>query len=114
MSNLLVNMRDQHFVLFEQLGIDKLFETDKYSAFSKDDVLMMLNEAEKLSVNVLAPINAEGDHQGCTFKDGKVTVPEGFHNAFKLFVEAGWLCCMRSPEVGGQGMPAVMSNACME
>jgi len=114
MSNLLVNMRDQHFVLFEQLGIEKLFDSDKYSAFSKDDVLMMINEAEKMSVNVLAPISAEADREGCTFKDGKVSVPKSFHNAYKLFVEAGWLCCMRSPDVGGQGMPAVMSNACME
>ncbi len=30
MSNLLVNMRDQHFVLFEQLGIEKLFESEAF------------------------------------------------------------------------------------
>lgn len=114
MGNLLVNARDQQFVLFEQLGIEKLFDTEKYSAFSKDDALMMLSEAEKLAVNVLAPVYADGDHEGCTFKDGKVTVPKSFHEAFKKFNEAGWLCAVRAPEVGGQGMPATLGNACYE
>ena len=30
MSNLLVNTRDQQFVLFEQLGIEKLFESEAF------------------------------------------------------------------------------------
>ena len=36
MSNLLSNARDQQFVLFEQLGIEKLFEYDDYADFSKE------------------------------------------------------------------------------
>jgi len=64
MSNLLVNTRDQQFVLFEQLGIEKLFEKEKYADFSKDMVLMMQTEAEKLAVNALLPAYAEGDKEG--------------------------------------------------
>ena len=55
MSNLLVNTRDQEFVLFEQLQIDKLFETEAFKDFTKDDLLMVLREAEKLAVNIIAP-----------------------------------------------------------
>ena len=76
MSNLLVNTRDQEFVLFEQLQIDKLFETEAFKDFTKDDLLMVLREAEKLAVNIIAPTLAEGDKEGCTFKDGKVSVPK--------------------------------------
>jgi len=114
MSNLLVNTRDQQFVLFEQLGIEKLFEYEKFKDFSKEMVLMMQNEAEKLAVNVLLPAYALGDKEGCTFKDGKVYVPASFHEVFKKYVEAGWLCSTESPDVGGQGLPLVVRAACME
>ncbi|MBA4397979.1 MAG: acyl-CoA dehydrogenase [Syntrophus sp. (in: bacteria)] len=114
MTNLLVNMRDQQFLLFEQLGIEKLFATEKYKDFSRDDVLMLLSEAEKMAVNVILPTNVIGDREGCTFKDGKVTVPAEFHDAYRKFVEAGWLCPSRSVDVGGQGMPLLISNACSE
>ncbi|MEE9911502.1 MAG: acyl-CoA dehydrogenase [Deltaproteobacteria bacterium] len=114
MSNLLVNTRDQQFVLFEQLGIEKLFEYEAYKDFSKDDLSMILNEAEKLAVNVLAPCNKEGDEEGCHIKDGVVTVPKCFREPFKKYAEGGWINPMDSPEVGGQGLPASVGFAALE
>ena len=114
MSNLLVNMRDQQFVLFEQLNIEKLFASELFSAFSKDDALMMQKEAEKMAVNVLLPTYGPGDKEGCELKDGKVHVPACFRDPYKKFVEGGWLCPMRSPEVGGQGMPILLATAYAE
>jgi hypothetical protein len=107
-------MRDQNFVLFEQLGIEKLFTTEKYKDFSKDDVLMMMNEAEKMALNVILPTYELGDKQGCSFKDGKVTVPECFRDVYKKYCEAGWLSQVQPPEVGGQGLPFIMATANME
>ena len=114
MSNLLVNTRDQQFILFEQFGIEKLFKSDKFADFSQELVLMMRNEAEKLALNVLLPAYAEGDKEGCTFKDGKVSVPKSFHEAFKRYVEGGWICPTESTDVGGQGLPVVVATACSE
>ncbi|MBN1614987.1 MAG: acyl-CoA dehydrogenase [Deltaproteobacteria bacterium] len=114
MSNLLVNTRDQQFVLFELLGIEKLFESERYRDYTKDDVLMVLNEAEKMAINVILPTLAEGDREGCHFKDGKVNVPKCYHDAYKKYVEGGWLCPMQSPDVGGQGMPSSVSIATSE
>ena len=114
MSNLLVNARDQHFLLFEQFGIEKLFETETFKDFSKDDVLMMMNEAEKMALNVILPTYEVGDKEGCTFKDGKVTVPKCYHDAFKKYCEAGWLAQTEPIDVGGQGIPVVMATANLE
>jgi alkylation response protein AidB-like acyl-CoA dehydrogenase len=114
MSNLLVNMRDQQFVLFEQLNIEKLFASELFSAFSKDDALMMQKEAEKMAINVLLPTYGPGDKEGCELKDGKVHVPTCFLDPYKKFVEGGWLCPMRSPDVGGQGMPILLATAYAE
>ena len=114
MTNLLVNTRDQHFLLFEQFGIEKLFETETFKDFSKDDVLMMMNEAEKMALNVILPTYEVGDKEGCTFKDGKVTVPKCYHDAFKKYCEAGWLAQTEPIDVGGQGIPVVMATANLE
>ncbi len=114
MSNLLVNTRDQEFVLFEQLGIEKLFESEAFKDFSKDDLLMVLKEAEKFAVNVVAPTLVEGDKEGCTIKDGKVSVPKCFHDAWKKYIEAGWLAASESPDVGGQGLPRSVGFAVTE
>ena len=114
MSNLLVNARDQHFLLFEQFGIEKLFEAETFKDFSKDDVLMMMNEAEKMALNVILPTYEVGDKEGCTFKDGKVTVPKCYHDAFKKYCEAGWLAQTEPIDVGGQGIPVVMATANLE
>ncbi|HNS54389.1 MAG TPA: acyl-CoA dehydrogenase N-terminal domain-containing protein, partial [Syntrophales bacterium] len=105
MSNMLVNTRDQKFVLYEQIGIDKLFETEKYAEYNRETVDMMLNEAEKLAIEVLLPTYDKGDKEGCKFEKGRVKVPACFHDAYRKFCEGGWLNCMRSVESGGQGMP---------
>ncbi len=114
MSNLLVNTRDQQFVLFEQLGIEKLFESEAFKDFTKEDLLMVLKEAEKFAVNEVAPTLAEGDKEGAQFKDGKVSAPKCYHAPYKKYAEAGWICPSNSPDVGGQGLPASISFAAHE
>ena len=114
MGNGLVNVRDQKFILFEQLKIAELFNSEKYGEYTVDDVNMMLGEAEKLAVNVMEPTYAEGDKEGCAFVDGRVKVPACFHDAYKKICEAGWNCATRSPEVGGQDMPLLLFSACAE
>ncbi len=114
MSNLLVNGRDQQFILFEQLGIEKLFKTEAFQDFSKDDALMILSEAEKMALNVILPTYVEGDREGCTFKDGKVYAPKSYHDAYKKYNEGGWMIANESPEVGGQGLPISLYEACQE
>ncbi|HOO41838.1 MAG TPA: acyl-CoA dehydrogenase family protein, partial [Syntrophales bacterium] len=115
MGNGLVSLRDQQFVMFEQIGIEKLFTKELYADYSKDVVLMMQNEAEKMAVNVILPTYAEGDREGCHLdKDGQVRIPKCFHEAFKKYCAGGWLAPMKSPEVGGQNTPVVVSTACTE
>lgn len=105
MGNLIVNIRDQQFVLFEQLGLEKLLQEEPFLYFTKSDLLMIMGEAEKLAVNVIAPTLKESDRMGCKFQDGKVTVPDCFHEPFKKYCAGGWLNPMDDPEVGGQGIP---------
>ncbi|PKN51135.1 MAG: acyl-CoA dehydrogenase [Deltaproteobacteria bacterium HGW-Deltaproteobacteria-13] len=115
MGNSIVNTRDQRFVLYEQIGIDKLFTTDKYSGFSRDMVDMVLTEAEKFAVEMLLPAYDIADKQDpATFKDGKVHAPVCFQEPYRRYCEAGWIGPAVPVELGGQGLPMSVFAACLE
>ncbi|HET57660.1 MAG TPA: acyl-CoA dehydrogenase [Deltaproteobacteria bacterium] len=114
MSNLLVNTRDQRFLIYEQIGIEKLFGFEKYADYSSDVVDMVLKEAEKMAVEVIAPTLDVGDKEGATFKDGIAHAPSCFHAPYKTFCDSGWICASKGPDVGGQNMPKLLNTACWE
>jgi alkylation response protein AidB-like acyl-CoA dehydrogenase len=114
MANLLVDERDQEFVLYEQLQIETFSQAECFKDFSREIYDMVLSEAQKLSVNVIAPTNAKGDEEGCRQENGKVLVPESFHDLWSKYNEGGWLTISDSPEVGGQGMPVMINIAASE
>jgi len=51
MSNgtLPVSMRDMKFILYEQLGIERLCQFDKFKDFSRETFDMVLEEGAKLA-----------------------------------------------------------------
>ena len=84
MANLSVDERDVKFVLYEQLDIEQLSNTAKYSEYTKDMYDMVLEQAWKLAENELAPVNRKGDLEGCVYQDGVVKVPESYHRAYDM------------------------------
>lgn len=114
MANKLVDERDQAFILYEQLDIEGLSKFEQYREFSRDIYDMVLGEAQKLSLNLMAPANQKGDEEGCHIVDGKVVVPESFHELWRQYREGGWMTISDSPEVGGQGMPVMIDIAASE
>jgi alkylation response protein AidB-like acyl-CoA dehydrogenase len=80
-----------------------------------DDTLSaVLDEAGKFATDVLAPLNRVGDLHGTPFKDGVVTTPPGWKEAYTRWAAAGWNG-LASPEAfGGQGLPTAVNAACVE
>lgn len=64
MANVLVDERDIKFVLYEQLELEKLCETEKFSEYNREMFDMVLEAGRKLAENELLPINPDGDQQG--------------------------------------------------
>ncbi len=112
--NLLVDERDAKFVLYEQLRIEELCKAPLYEDFSRETFDMVLDQAEKLALKDFYPANQPGDRQGCRFEAGRVLAPDSFHGAYQRYCEGGWLAMGDPPEVGGQGLPFVLTNACIE
>lgn len=114
MANLLVDERDAKFVLYEQLNVEDLCQSEKFSEFSRDMFDMVLDAAQKLAEKEIAPTNADGDQKGVKLENGQVTVPESFHAAYQRYCEGGWASLPVSQEMGGQGFPNVIYVATME
>ena len=106
-------LRDMSFVLRELAGID---DVAKLPGFEETvDVLdPVLAEAATFAREVLDPLNASGDRAGCTWKDGEVTTPPGFKDAYRQFAQAGWIGLPVATELGGQGLPQVLLGAVLE
>ena len=103
-------LKDMQFVLHSLLRIQEtLAELPDYASVDADTINQILDEAGKFTGQVLSPLNAVGDQQGCKLaEDGSVKTPDGFRDAYQQFVEAGWPSLSADPEFDGQGLPAVM------
>ena len=103
-------LRDMRFVLNEVFDAPALWASMPRLAENVDPETAdaILEEAGKISAGVLAPISREGDEQGCQWKDGEVTSPEGVKEAYQTIVEGGWNGLGGSPEFGGMGMPKTL------
>ncbi len=114
MADILVDERDVKFVLYEQLNVEELCRSEKFSEYSRETFDMVIDAAQKLAENQLWPINADGDRLGVSLKAGHATVPESFHKAYQHFREDGWMGISVDPEYNGQGFPIALSCAANE
>ena len=106
--------RDLLFVLKEHLGIERLLEFEKYQDFTMEDLDMVLEQADKIAANSLAPTFQDADREGCRYRDGQVYAPTVFHDLWKIYREGGWFALSQSPEFGGQGLPLIIAEAVQE
>jgi alkylation response protein AidB-like acyl-CoA dehydrogenase len=102
--------KDMQYVLHDVLKI-----TDAgiagYADLDRDFTAAILEEAGKISAEVLAPLNPVGDTEGCRLENGIVYTPTGFKDAFEQMKENAWPAIDMPEEFGGQGLPYLMNTA---
>lgn len=103
-------LREMRFILNEVFDASSLWASLPKVAenVDPDTADAILEEAGKISSNVLAPLNREGDEQGSKWNNGEVTAPEGFKEAYQTIVDGGWNGLGGNPEFGGMGMPKTL------
>ncbi len=114
MSEYKAPVRDMLFVLKELAGLDQVSKLPGCEEISEELVQQILEENGRFSAAVLAPLNHSGDQEGSVLKDGAVTTPKGFKEAYRQFVEGGWNALQFPAEYGGQGLPRLVSTPVME
>lgn len=107
---------DIAFVVRDLLEADgTLRQLPGYSDCDADTLMSISEEIGKFASDVLHPINAVGDLQGCRREaDGSVRTPDGFKEAFAAFAAGGWSGLACDPKYGGQGLPTLLNTVLYE
>lgn len=107
-------INDMRFVLEELCSLENISTLPGLEEASPDLVSAVIEEAGRLSGEVLAPINQEGDQQGSRLIDGVVQTPKPWKAAYEKFIEGGWNGVVFDPEFGGMGLPWLVNAALQE
>ncbi|WP_370230292.1 acyl-CoA dehydrogenase C-terminal domain-containing protein [Cognatishimia sp.] len=103
-------VKDTQYILHDVLKVSES-QTPGYDELDPDFTNAILEEAGKLTGELLAPLNVVGDKEGCRLENGVVYTPSGFKEAFETVKEGGWTGLDMPEEFGGQNMPAVIGSA---
>ncbi|MEO6065451.1 MAG: acyl-CoA dehydrogenase family protein, partial [Lysobacterales bacterium] len=109
-------VREMRFVLHDVLAIEAQLKDCAGTAPQRELVDAVLDEAARFTGEVLAPLNAVGDAEGCVLDKGDASVrtPTGFRAAYARFIEGGW-SGLTAPEAwGGQHLPEIVGAAVKE
>jgi alkylation response protein AidB-like acyl-CoA dehydrogenase len=100
-------IEEQKFVLDHVVGIADLLD-------DRDLVAAIVDGAGQFAAGEFAPLNRIGDEVGAKWSAAGVTMPPGFREAYRAYVEGGWGTLAGPAEHGGQGLPLTLASVVME
>ena len=98
----------------DTVGFSDAIEAGALGDLDMDTAEAVLEEAGKFAAERIWPMNRPGDVQGARYEAGKVTMPEGYAELYRDWWQAGWNGLTGPVEHGGQGLPTMLSVACLE
>jgi len=103
------------FLLNEVLEIGSYSNLPRFADAPSDVIEAVLDGGAAFAAEILQPLNAIGDRQGCKLNpDGSVTTPKGFREAYQQMSDDGWVAMSADPKWGGQGLPRVVAMPVLE
>ena len=107
-------IKDMLFAMEHLAGIEELSQISQFEDAGLETAQAVLEECAKLCEGVVAPLNAVGDRDPSSWKDGVVTTTPGFKEAFEQYVQGGWQGLQHPADFGGQGLPKTIGASCVE
>ncbi len=117
MSSYKAPLDEIRFTLYDVLGAEALYASlPGGDALNRELFDAVLDEGAKFVEQVLAPLNASGDAEGCRHdrETGAVTTAKGFKAAYEQWVEGGWNGLTAPEQFGGQHLPESIGSALKE
>lgn len=105
---------DYKFILHEMLRVQDRHDLPGFSQLTVEFCSQLLDSAARFHEEVLLPVGAKGDAQGARLVDGRVRTPDVYREAWSAYREAGWLGVSLPEQIGGAGLPALVSSAINE
>jgi 3-(methylsulfanyl)propanoyl-CoA dehydrogenase len=108
-------VEDVLFLLNDVFAIERYNNLPGFADATPDVIEAIVAEGAKLCEEVFAPLNRIGDEEGCErHPDGAVTTPTGFKEAYRAYVEGGWMGLSAPAQYGGQGLPTTLNTVIQE
>ena len=105
-------IREFRHLLDHVLGFDRVAGTERFAEATPDTVEAILTEAGRLSDEVLAPLQRNGDTDPARLENGVVRTSLGFAEGYRAIAEGGWVGISADPAHGGMGLPQTL-NTCV-
>lgn len=113
MSDSFLRRSDLDFMLYDWLGIEDLFERDRFSDHTRDGLTAIFDMCSQIAENSFAPSYKEADRCEPWLTDDGVHVIDGIRDAVTAYAEAGLVAATFDADVGGAQMPYVSYLAVM-
>ncbi|MCO5144706.1 MAG: acyl-CoA dehydrogenase [Aquamicrobium sp.] len=95
-------------------GLGAALESGRLGDLSEDLVDAILEEAGRFASDEVTPLRIVGDEVGAVWKDGDVTMPPGWRDLYRRWIDGGWNALAGPVDHGGQGLPTMLSVAALE
>ncbi len=99
------------FTLDAIAGLGPAIGDGHFGDLSIETIQEILVEAGRFTSEELAPLNRIGDTVGTRLRDGEVSTPPGWKEAYKHWTAAGWSSVSAPVEWGGQALPVTLNAA---
>jgi alkylation response protein AidB-like acyl-CoA dehydrogenase len=107
-------VEEQKFLLRHVVRIDELAGHNAFAEATPDVVEAVVEGAGTFAAGEFAPLNRVGDVVGAKWSAEGVTLPPGFREAYRAYVEGGWGTLAGPTDFGGQGLPLSLATVVME
>ncbi len=105
---------DQVLAIKVNAGIEEIASHPRFAAASPDMVEAIVEGIGQFAAGEWAPLNRIGDLEGARLANGTVTLPQGYAEAYRAYVEQGWNAISGDEEHGGQGLPFTLAANVIE
>jgi acyl-CoA dehydrogenase len=102
------------FTLKHVAGLKPALDEGRLGDLSEDLVDAILSEAGRFATEEVGPLAMAGEEAGAVWKDRAVTMPPGWRDLYRRWIEGGWNGLSGPEEYGGQGLPTMLNMATSE
>ena len=102
------------FTLKHVAGLKPALDAGAFGELGEDLVDAVLEEAGRFATDEVAPLYKVGDETGAILKDAAVTMPAGWKDVYRRWIEGGWNGLSAPEEFGGQALPTMLGVAALE
>ncbi|MBZ9981808.1 MULTISPECIES: acyl-CoA dehydrogenase [unclassified Mesorhizobium] len=110
----LAPVEDIAFTLKHVAGLKPALDDGTFGDLGEDLVDAVLSEAGRFATEEVAPLYKIGDEHGAVLKDAAVTMPPGWKELYRRWIDGGWNALSGPEGYGGQALPTMLGVAALE